>query len=255
MIVMQSGLRVASKWLIAVATLSGCVILSPVLGQDVRPNKKRMDINEEMRCADCAAALEYIGGNLSRYFKQHGKYPLTQHDSGTHGPPVSWRVAIQESWASRFLSRYRQGEPWNSAHNLALVDDTIVAGIFACPSDHHARSAHAASYLAVTGPGTVWSEVDSGHLKDPEKEARDKILVIEVPEGGVPWTQPKDLSVEDVVKLFKATPGLTTTRHARGLHYLTAGRDVESFGNLDGVGALLQRLKVIQLGKPKELSR
>ena len=85
------------------------------------------------------------------------------------------------------------------------------------------------------GKGTVWSEVCSGHIRSPDKDAPQKILVIEVPHSDVYWTEPRDISADQAIILFRLENGLKSSRHKRGLHYLTADGTVHSFDEIGGV--------------------
>ena len=222
------------------AGLAATLIL-PSLAVSVASCGEAFATMDEVKSVACWERLSRIWSGLDRYWDVHRRYP----PAGQPELGVSWRVAIGADWTDAIASQYRQDEPWSSAHNRMLIRNNR-AELMACPAAPEAVRQYMTSYFAVTGPGTVWSE--ARHLKDPAKDAPDKILLVEVPESKVSWMEPKDLSVEDVVALFKAKPGLKGTRHPHGLHYLTAGGDVKHFGDLESVEALLKVLKL----EPKE---
>lgn len=193
------------------------------------------------RCAACEGRIFAIGNSLHGYLLWRKMYPLPSGDAKT-GPAVSWRVFLPDFVHPHIYERYRKDEPWNSVKNLALLKDDDRAYLYVCDGARSAARMGMTDYLAVIGPGTVWTETCAGHLEDPEKQAPEKILVVEVPHSDVPWTKPTDLSVEDVVGLYRAKPGLKDSRHKHGLHYVTASGHVGSFGDIKSEEGLLRLL-------------
>ena len=59
--------------------------------------------------------------------------------------------------------------------------------------------------------------------------------MIEVPHSGVYWSEPRDISADEAVTLFRREHGLKNGRHRRGLHYLAADGTVHSFDEIGSV--------------------
>jgi hypothetical protein len=201
---------------------------------------------EECRSSTCVGQLYAIGYGLRYYHGAHGTYPPVSDADATAPTLVSWRVLILPGWSKEdFFNEYRIGEPWNSPHNRQFVDHPNSES-FWCPSDSSAARTGKTSYLAVVGKGSIWSEVRLGHIRDLKKEAPQKIVVIEVPDSGIHWTEPRDISVDEAIALFRSHNGLKNTRHRKGLHYLTADGTVHSFGEIGSVEEFADLLRVTE---------
>lgn len=121
-------------------------------------------------------------------------------------PLLSWRVAILPFLVETELYKeFRLDEPWDSPHNLALVER--MPQVFACPSGDLPPGM--TTYLAAAGPGMALDEptragqfavVPLGEINDGTGRT---ILVVEVGhDQAVPWTKPDDIAVDPEV--FKA---------------------------------------------------
>jgi hypothetical protein len=146
---------------------------------------------------------------------------------------VSWRVLVLIP-TDADLGRYDLRRAWNDPHNKPFILAPCGQS-YLCPSESDSDSAGRTSYLAVVGKGTVWSDVRLGHIHSPDKDVPNKIVVIEVPRSGVYWTEPRDLSADEAIELFRMEDGFKDRRHRRGLHYLTADGKVHSFDQLRSV--------------------
>jgi hypothetical protein len=202
---------------------------------------------DECRATACFSHLYGIGNALRAYHAMHGAYPPSPEEQSATAPAVSWRVLILLSTGPD-LAGYDPGQPWNSPHNEQFIP-ALVGDLFSCPSDSDPSAAGRTVYLAVVGDGTVWSEVRSGRIRSPEKEVPRKIVVIEVPHSGVDWTEPRDISAEDAVVLFRRENGFKDGRHRKGLHYLAADGSVHNFDEIDTVEAFASRLRAT--GSPR----
>jgi len=198
----------------------------------------------------------------------------------------NWSVA-KENWSWRIyyfkrspltsvemglFEEFNLNEPWNSEHNLPLVEKIQKNHLepfhhFFCPGDHGVRrdglAVARSPYVAVTGPGTVWTELRNGTIKDiPWWGISDMILIIETSEPTNHWAEPgDDVSPEEVIRLFEADPGLvknssreSASRYAHWpKHFVTLGGRVGHFGEFPDVDAL--RKALIITPPPNERSR
>ena len=209
---------------ICIGVLLVCVTILTILWQRAR---------EEARTSTCVSNLYGVGSALEYYHAVHCTYPPLSGGPSTADPAVSWRVAIVLSM-NPDVNGYNLGEAWNSPRNEQFIP-TLYGKIFSCPSDSAGRITGRTSYLAVVGKGTVWSEVRLGHIRNPDKEVPQKIIVIEVPHSGIYWIEPRDISVDEAIRLFRLENGLKNGPHRSGLHYLTADGTVHSFNDIASV--------------------
>ncbi len=152
----------------------------------------------------CINNISQIGTALLQYEADHGTFPplYTTDDKGR--PLVSWRALILPYLEGQDIyEACRFDEPWNSPTNSQLA--AIDLYFFRCPSDPNSRPAET-SYLAVVGPGTVWSVDEPIGLDDIEDNTQT-ILLVEVAGSGISWMEPRDLSLQDALRGINAEPG------------------------------------------------
>ena len=156
-------------------------------------------------CYDNIYKLHYKIGEYQRYYD--GKYPQYQSEDGTQ--LWSWRF-VREDPTCQYPdpnNRFHRDEPWNSERNLQAIEQSHVDSMFICPCCRSKDKR--ATYVAVTGPGTAWTEISNGNVKYPRETCRDMILFIETTEPKNHWAEPgDDVSPEEVIRLFQADPGL-----------------------------------------------
>ncbi len=144
----------------------------------------------------CKDNLEAITNALIAYQKEHGHLPppYLADDSGQR--MHSWRVLILPYLGyDELYARYRFDEPWNGPNNSLLRDEVVQ--VYRCPKDTEAATAGNTSYLAVVGQSALWSGPKSTMLVRPAGfGAPPRLLVVEVPNSGVGWTEPRDLSAD-----------------------------------------------------------
>ncbi len=138
--------------------------------------------------------------------KQIGLASATYHDMNNHFPTdirgkdgkplLSWRVAILPFLEQRELfNEFRLDEPWDSAHNKALL--AKMPPVFALPDP--AAEAGNTFYRGFSGAGAMFDvKAPAGvAIADILDGTSNTILVVEAKEE-VPWTKPgSDLTFED----------------------------------------------------------
>jgi hypothetical protein len=150
----------------------------------------------------CHNHLTQIALALIHYDNQHGFFPPVG-TAGRDGKPVpSWRVAILPYLGRRDLyEQYDLKESWQSPKNQAVA--AAMPAEYRCPSDPESnRMSQQTSYVMIAAGGI-------GELDDKTRRldwispnggtAAETILVIEVPGSGVRWTEPRDLSIDEVI--------------------------------------------------------
>lgn len=104
-------------------------------------------------------------------------------------PNLSWRVLLLPYLGElNLFNQFRLNEPWNSEHNLKLLDQ--MPRFYKTGDDPQKTS-----IVAVSGAGAVFDENEQG---SPLSEIRDgtskTILVVQAgPDKAVPWTKPEDV--------------------------------------------------------------
>lgn len=87
------------------------------------------------------------------------------------------------------------------------------------------------SYVAVVGPHTAWPGVASTRLSDFKHESKT-ILLIELPDSGIVWTEPRDVSICQFAVCTKSQSGEGIIgHHPGGFNALFADGHVELLPN------------------------
>lgn len=159
----------------------------------------------------CANNLKQIGISLHNYHDEYGCFPCAIVDD--RGQRMhSWRTAILPYAEQRQLfERYNLHEPWNGASNQLLLDE--IPGGYRCPSDRSAVSTDT-SYVRIVGKGTVGGEPnESVSYQEIADGTTRTIMAIEVAESGIPWLEPRDMTVEEAVR-YITNPEASGRKHA-----------------------------------------
>lgn len=155
---------------------------------------------EAARRVQCVNNLKQIGLALHNYHESNGCLPPAAITDRNGRPLLSWRVAILPYLESSSLySRFHLDEPWDSPHNLALLDPMPL--VYACPSDATLKPGMT-GYQAVIGPGTAFTP-DLKSLRFPDFiDGLGQTLLVGESRGVVPWTKPEDLLLDRTIPLF-----------------------------------------------------
>jgi hypothetical protein len=133
--------------------------------------------------------LKQISIALQNYLDTKGTFPAA---AGGPGSQLSWRVQILPfvEEGPQLYSQFHLDEPWDSAHNRALLDK--MPDVFKNPGRD--LPAGKTSYLAVTGPGTAFGDGKTGAgLRDFRDGMSNTAMIVEADaDQGVDWTKPDD---------------------------------------------------------------
>ncbi len=145
--------------------------------------------------------LKLIDIALAAYCDEHGSYPpaVIYDDAGK--PMHSWRVLILPYLGEAELyKKYRFNEPWNSAHNGQLIQQ--MPDVYKGPETQQENKG-ITRVLAITGIGTAWCGGQKTFVG-----SRNVIRISESPNSNVQWTEPRDLTVDELVEICnkKDTP-------------------------------------------------
>jgi len=162
----------------------------------------------------CLNNLRNISIALHLYHEAYGAYPpaYIADDNGT--PMHSWRVLLIGLLDRPDIARaYRFDEPWNSPHNLKLADTVRV---FNCPSQSDKPSLET-NYLAVIGEHTFWPGARPRLKEEVTDGPENTILLVEVADSGILWTEPRDLHFSQMNPKIGASDGKGLSSHHEGV--------------------------------------
>jgi hypothetical protein len=150
------------------------------------------------RLMQCRDNLKEIGLALHNYHDVYRSFPPAYVADAEGRPMHSWRALLLPflDEPERY-AKYRFDEPWDSEHNLRLASDLAEArrNPYACPE---AELTDETSYVAVTGPNTAWPGATCRRVSEFKDGISNTILVIEVADSGIRWTEPRDLAFDEV---------------------------------------------------------
>ena len=147
----------------------------------------------------CQNNLKQIALALLNYHQANGCFPPAYIADKNGKPMHSWRVLILPYMEMNALyNAYDFTEPWDGPKNKKLLA-TALQG-YVCPSDPNAYAPGATqtSYVAVVGRNAAWAGEKSRKLGpvDFPGGASNTIMVVEVANSGIPWMEPRDLSLD-----------------------------------------------------------
>jgi len=132
--------------------------------------------------------LKQIGLAFDGYQDGWGRLPARAIYDPSGKPLLSWRVAILPFVeGSELYKQFHLDEPWDSPHNLALVEQ--MPEVYKNPESTSAIETH---YLAADGPECFFGGENSGVTTEILDGADETILVVEA-DRAVVWTKPEDL--------------------------------------------------------------
>jgi prepilin-type processing-associated H-X9-DG protein len=154
---------------------------------------------EAARRAQCVNNLKQIGLAMHNYHEANGRLPAAAITDKYGRPLLSWRVAILPYLErSDLYSRFHLDEPWDSPHNLSLLNP--MPQFYACPSDSTLKPGMT-GYVAVIGRNTAFNpSLKPLRLEDISDGPAETILLGES-RRSFAWTKPEDLPFDMSVPL------------------------------------------------------
>ena len=179
----------ARPWTGFLPVILGLLLLGAILMQAVN------SCQQVVRWRQCTNNLRQIGIALLNYESGNGSFPPAYVADKNGKPMHSWRALIWKYvYENSMANPYNFKEPWDGPYNRKSVDRR--PDIFACPGDDLAssQSSTTTSYVAVVGAGRRGDKPLK--LADLEGKLSSTILLVEVADAGINWTEPKDLSLD-----------------------------------------------------------
>jgi prepilin-type processing-associated H-X9-DG protein len=150
------------------------------------------------RRAQCQNNLKQIALALQNYHEANGCFPPAYIADRNGKPMHSWRVLILPYLGQNpVYSAYDFTEPWDGPKNKKL--SASLSPVYICPSETNAGALGAfhTNYVAVVGRNAAWPGEKSRKLGvDFPGGASTTIMVVEVANSGIPWMEPRDLSLD-----------------------------------------------------------
>jgi prepilin-type processing-associated H-X9-DG protein len=148
----------------------------------------------------CTNNLRQIWIALQHYHDEQNSFPPAYVVDDKGEPMHSWRVLVlpylEEPEAQAVYDQYDFDEPWNGPNNIKLADQIPL--VYCCPSSD--APLNETSYVAVVGPETAWPGASSTTIDDITDGLSNTIAVVEATQAGIPWLEPRDLTVEQALE-------------------------------------------------------
>ncbi len=132
----------------------------------------------------------------------HGRFPAAAiHKDGK--PLLSWRVALlpflDVYHGARLYRKFRLDEPWDSSHNMALLEEI--------PPEYKAVTGkgpapYSTYYQGFVGPGALFDGKEGTRIADVTDGVGWTFMIVEAAEP-VLWTKPEDLPYDKLKPLPK----------------------------------------------------
>jgi hypothetical protein len=128
------------------------------------------------------------------YHEAFGCFPPAYVADRDGKPMHSWRVLILPFLSQQEVyNAYNFAEPWDGPNNRKLADR--IGSIYLRLGLDSSRR-ETTSFVAVVGPGTAWPGARVLSRTDFGDGLKNTLMVVEVPDGGFPWMEPKDLEFD-----------------------------------------------------------
>jgi len=175
---------------------------------------------EDIKRLVCESTLKKIGRALHNYHDAYGCFPPAYVADAEGKPMHSWRVLLLPYLEEDALyQKYCFDEPWDGPSNRTLA--ATAPSCYRCCSAEIAEpgSPQVTHYVAVTGPGTAWPGAQTTQLKDCHDGASKTILLVEIAGSDIAWSEPRDVTLEEVLSEGGATRHIPSSHHCVGRTY------------------------------------
>lgn len=155
------------------------------------------------RRSNCQSNVKNIILAIENYRVARQAFPQSVF-FGENGTPRSWRVEILPQLEQQALrDKYRDDLPWNSPVNLELAKTHLP--VFRCPSASpplRTSECFMTNYVLITGPRTAFPDNKPASWRDIKDGSSNTIIMLEINESDIAWTEPRDLTIDEAIALF-----------------------------------------------------
>jgi hypothetical protein len=185
------------------------------------------------RMLRCKHQMKRIGLALHNSADQNDGWLRDRSPPAAGLPSRSWRVELLPYFDEQQLrSQYVDSVAWNAPENQKVAQSRV-QGLYECPSNRYLHDADGrwfTDYLAITGRHAFFPTSGEGrHIRDVPDGLSWTALVVEACGQQVPWTEPRDLNVDETpigVNLHGnsrgRSEGVLSSYHQTGSTVLTA---------------------------------
>jgi Protein of unknown function (DUF1559) len=165
------------------------------------------------RASQCRNNLRQIVLALHDYHDVHNCFPPAYLADENGRPMHSWRVLILPFLDEKELyEQYRFDEPWDGPNNSRLTGG--IPYLLRCPSEPWTTNTN---YFLIAGDGTAWADGRTPRIDDFTDGLAETIIVVEVANSNVLWTEPHDLAMDEAMRGINWAPGMgISSRHPLG---------------------------------------
>ena len=209
------------------------------------------------RSALCQSNMRNAVLAILNYEAVNKAYPQAVSYDATGQVARSWRVEVLPQLDLRALrNTYKDDQPWNSPANTKVATTDIP--IFRCPAAREQPESPAAfttSYALITGPGTVFPSDKRISGSDIKDGTSNTIMMIEIMDSDITWTEPRDLTIDEAIALFNRPESVRKkhpTNHQGGRMVAFADGHID-FAPEDTPPEVLRALFTIDDGIPVSL--
>jgi hypothetical protein len=155
--------------------------------------------------------LKKIGPAMLRYHDNHKAFPSHAIYGDDGKPLLSWRVAILPELGYEDLYReFKLNEPWDSAHNKALLEK--MPSVYAHPTSDDAMNKGYTYYqVFVSEPEdarvSMFPRSDKGMTSADIKDGLSTTLMVVEAATPVPWTKPEDITFSTALPIAAKVGG------------------------------------------------
>ncbi|MDP1562022.1 MAG: DUF1559 domain-containing protein [Pirellulaceae bacterium] len=142
---------------------------------------------------------------LLNYEAVHGKFPAAQTTGDGSKPLMSWRVEILPFLEeSSIYEKLQREQAWNGPANLPFTNLPVRA--FTSPRCPDTDGTNRTAFVAVVGPDTVLRPDRTRKMREIADGASNTAMLMELFESDIAWAEPRDISVEEAVRLIQSCP-------------------------------------------------
>ncbi|NLS94105.1 MAG: DUF1559 domain-containing protein [Planctomycetaceae bacterium] len=204
--------------IVLVLVLGFCCLGGPILIALLLPAVQAA--REAARRSQCTNNLKQIGIALHNYHATYKCFPPAVITDEDGNPRYSWRVAILPFIEQQPLyDSYDPDVAWDDPANEYVRMASISA--YQCPSDSPSLS-NGTNYVMITGEGTIGGlPNECVSFRDITDGTSNTIAVVEIVDSGIEWSEPRDLTLEELsMQLNDDTGSGPSSRHPGGINVL-----------------------------------
>ena len=174
------------------------------------------EARRKSRQSHCTSKLKLVWLNLMNYEALNGHLPPANFRNSKGDEILSWRTAVGDYTLYEGYPQLDLGSSWTSPHNTKFHDS--YASFFQCPC-RRVESTES-DFVAVTGRQTMWPDGQETSLNEASPNT---ILVVDWPNGGIHWMEPRDITVREFLAWFDSKQ---YARHGDHLLYVNVAGEI-----------------------------